>query len=163
MPWTGPACAASCSRRRPRRAISCCCSGMSPKRSPIPIWPMSGPSTGPICASRRRDKPPRWPCSACSTGPRRELVVQTSRTKRSADFIALLETLDRRYGPEPGRCAKPVVLVLDNGPIHTSKATHSRTRRAGPLAHGRMAAEIRSRTQRHRERVSREPLNEGFC
>jgi transposase len=53
----------------------------------------------------------------------RELVVQTSRTKRSADVIALLETLDRRYGPEPGRCAKPVWLVLDHGPIHTSKAT----------------------------------------
>jgi hypothetical protein len=46
----------------------------------------------------------------------RELVVQTSRTKRSTDFIALLETLDRRYGPEPGRCVKPVRLVLDNGP-----------------------------------------------
>ncbi len=53
----------------------------------------------------------------------RELVVQTSRTKRSTDFIGLLETLDRRYGPEPGRCDKPVRLVLDNGPIHTSKAT----------------------------------------
>ncbi|WP_170316154.1 transposase, partial [Microvirga calopogonii] len=52
-----------------------------------------------------------------------ELVVQTSRTKRSTDFIALLETLDRRYGPEPGRCVKPVRLVLDHGPIHTSKAT----------------------------------------
>jgi hypothetical protein len=53
----------------------------------------------------------------------REFVVQTSRTKRSTDFIALLEILDRRYGPEPGRCVKPVRLVLDNGPIHTSKAT----------------------------------------
>ena len=53
----------------------------------------------------------------------REVVVQTSRTKRSTDFIALLEALDRRYGPEPGRCAKPVRLVLDNGPIHTSKVT----------------------------------------
>jgi hypothetical protein len=28
----------------------------------------------------------------------RELVVRTSRTKRSADFIALLEEVDRRYG-----------------------------------------------------------------
>jgi len=53
----------------------------------------------------------------------RELMVRTSRSKRSTDFIALLETLDRRYGPEPGRCVKPVRLVLDNGPIHTSKAT----------------------------------------
>jgi hypothetical protein len=28
-------------------------------------------------------------------------------------------------GPKPGQCQKPVVLVLDNGPIHTSKATRA--------------------------------------
>lgn len=55
----------------------------------------------------------------------RTLVVHTSRTKRSTDFIALLEDLDRRYGPQPGRDPKPVVLVLDHGPIHTSKATRA--------------------------------------
>ena len=54
---------------------------------------------------------------------RRKLVVTTSRTKRSADFIAHLELLDRLYGPKPGAPFKPVVLVLDNGPIHVSKAT----------------------------------------
>jgi transposase len=53
----------------------------------------------------------------------RELIVTTSRTKRSTDFIALLETLDRLYGPKPGASAKPAVIVLDNGPIHVSKAT----------------------------------------
>ncbi len=36
------------------------------------------------------------------------LVVHTSRTKRSNDFIALLEDLDRRYGPQPGSDCKPV-------------------------------------------------------
>jgi transposase len=55
----------------------------------------------------------------------RTLVVHTSRTKRSTDFIALLEDLDRRYGPQPGSDRKPVVLVLDHGPIHTSKATRA--------------------------------------
>jgi transposase len=55
----------------------------------------------------------------------RHLIVQTSRTKRSADFITLLEEVDRRYGPQPGAVSKPVVLVLDNGPIHTSKATRA--------------------------------------
>ncbi len=56
----------------------------------------------------------------------RELIVHTSRTKRSADFIAHLEQLDRLYGPRPGApCAKPVVLVLDNGPIHVSKASRA--------------------------------------
>jgi transposase len=53
----------------------------------------------------------------------RELIVHTSPTKRSADFIALLEKLDVRFGPRPGRDMKPAVLVLDNGPIHTSKAS----------------------------------------
>lgn len=52
---------------------------------------------------------------------RRDLVVHTSRTKRSADFIALLEIIDQKYAPRPGCDAKPVVLVLDNGPVHTSK------------------------------------------
>jgi hypothetical protein len=56
---------------------------------------------------------------------RRDLVVRTSRTKRSSDVIALLAELDRRWGPRPGEVARPVVLVLDNGPIHTSKATRA--------------------------------------
>lgn len=51
----------------------------------------------------------------------RELIVHTAKTKRSSDFVAHLEQLDRIYGPKPGQAAKPVVLVEDNGPIHTSK------------------------------------------
>lgn len=53
----------------------------------------------------------------------RRLIVTTSRTKRSSDFIDLLAELDRHYGPKPGQEDRPAVLVLDNGPIHTSKAT----------------------------------------
>jgi transposase len=53
---------------------------------------------------------------------RRELIVLTSGAKRSGDFVALLGRLDRDYAPRPGRAGRPVVLVLDNGPIHTSKA-----------------------------------------
>lgn len=53
----------------------------------------------------------------------RRLVVHTSRSKRSADFIAHLEQLDLIYGPKPGRRRRPVVLVLDNGPIHLSRAS----------------------------------------
>ena len=56
---------------------------------------------------------------------RRKLIVHTSRTKRSTDFIALLEQLDPLYGPKPGAPLKPVVIVLDNGPIHISKATRA--------------------------------------
>lgn len=56
---------------------------------------------------------------------RRDLVVHTSRSKRSSDFIALLEKIDHLYGPKPGVAIKPVRLVLDNGPIHTSKATRA--------------------------------------
>jgi len=51
----------------------------------------------------------------------RELVVHTSATKRSSDFVAHLEQLDLLYGPRPGQPFTPVVLVEDNGPIHTSK------------------------------------------
>ena len=50
-----------------------------------------------------------------------QLIVHTSPTKRSSDFVAHLEQLDRLYGPKPGQPIKPVVLVEDNGPIHTSK------------------------------------------
>jgi transposase len=56
---------------------------------------------------------------------RRRLIVTTSRTKRSSDFIAHLQALDRLYGPRPGAPTKPVVLVLDNGPIHVSKASRT--------------------------------------
>ena len=51
----------------------------------------------------------------------RQLIVHTSRSKRSSDFVAHLEQLDQLYGPKPGQPIKPVVLVEDNGPIHTSK------------------------------------------
>ena len=51
------------------------------------------------------------------------LTVVTSATKRSGDFISLLARLDQDYGPGPGRDSRPVVLVLDNGPIHTSRAS----------------------------------------
>jgi len=53
----------------------------------------------------------------------RELLVHTSPTKVSADFIGLLELLDWRHGPKPGCPRRPVVLVLDNGPVHTSRVS----------------------------------------
>jgi hypothetical protein len=56
---------------------------------------------------------------------RRELIVRTSRTKRSSAFRALLEEVDRRYGPELGPMLKPIVLVRDNGPLHTRKASRA--------------------------------------
>lgn len=55
----------------------------------------------------------------------RQLIVHTSKTKRSSDFVAHLEQLDRLYGPKPGQTPKPVVLVEDNGPIHTSKLSRA--------------------------------------
>lgn len=50
-----------------------------------------------------------------------QLHVVTSSTKRSSDFVTLLELLDREYGPGTAHASLPVVLVLDNGPIHVSK------------------------------------------
>jgi hypothetical protein len=69
-----------------------------------------------------------------------ELIVRTSATKRSADFIALLGDLDRRYGPAAAapaaaapaaaapaqeQATKPVVPVLDHGSIHTGEASRA--------------------------------------
>lgn len=52
----------------------------------------------------------------------RTVLVHTSPTKRSSDFTLLLGLADQTCGPALGQTRKPVVLVLDNGPIHTSKA-----------------------------------------
>jgi transposase len=54
-----------------------------------------------------------------------ELIVSTSPTKTSADVIALLRRPDWRYAPKPGGTRLPVVLVLDNGPVHTSEASRA--------------------------------------
>ena len=51
----------------------------------------------------------------------RRLLVHTSATKRSTDFIALLDQLGAAYGI--AERTRPLVAVLDNGPIHTSKLT----------------------------------------
>src|SRR4051812_25420477 len=128
MPWTGRACAESCSRHRPRRATACSCSATSPKRSPIPIWRMSGPRKGPTCAFRRRAKAPKWRCSACSTGRVATSLCTPAgpnEARTSSLSIALLEEIDRRYGPKLSVAIQPLVLVLDNGPIHTSKASRA--------------------------------------
>src|SRR3954470_19229528 len=52
---------------------------------------------------------------------RRQLLVYASATKRSTDFIALLDQLGAAYGT--AERTRPLVAVLDNGPIHTSKLT----------------------------------------
>jgi transposase len=52
---------------------------------------------------------------------RRRLLVHTSATKRSTDFVALLDQLGDAYGTTER--ARPLVAVLDNGPIHRSKLT----------------------------------------
>ncbi len=55
-------------------------------------------------------------------GPlRRRLLVHTSATKRSTNFVALLDELGAAYGT--AERARPLVAVLDNGPIHCSKLT----------------------------------------
>ena len=53
------------------------------------------------------------------------LIVSTSPTKTSADVVRMLRRLDGRYGPKLGCDRQPVVLVWDNGPVHTSRATRA--------------------------------------
>jgi transposase len=50
-----------------------------------------------------------------------KLLVHTSATKRSTDFVALLDRIGEAYGAKER--LKPLVVVMDNGPIHTSKLT----------------------------------------
>jgi DDE superfamily endonuclease len=45
----------------------------------------------------------------------RELIVHTSPTKRSSDFVAHLEQIDALYKPMPGRASKPVVWSRTTG------------------------------------------------
>ena len=51
----------------------------------------------------------------------RRLLVHTSTTKRSTDFVALLDQLGAAYGTTER--ARPLVAVPNNGPIHRSKLT----------------------------------------
>src|SRR5215212_659414 len=52
---------------------------------------------------------------------RRRLLVHTSATKCSTDFIDLLDQLGATYGT--AERTRPLIAVLDNGPIHRSKLT----------------------------------------
>jgi transposase len=76
-----------------------------------------------------RVEAPGWPQKVamigCVDAVSRDLLVHLARTKRSTDFIDMLRLVDRRFGPRPGREAIPVVIVIDNGPIHTSKASRA--------------------------------------
>jgi transposase len=51
----------------------------------------------------------------------RRLLVHFSSSKRSADFVDLLDRIGATYGT--AERTRPLVAVLDNGPIHTSKLT----------------------------------------
>jgi transposase len=51
----------------------------------------------------------------------RRLLVHISPTKRSTDFVDLLDQLGAAYGT--AERTRPLVAVLDNGPIHRSKLT----------------------------------------
>jgi hypothetical protein len=59
----------------------------------------------------------------CLSGARNartcELFAHVSTTKRTSDFLCLLDLIEARYGPKSGD-AREVVIVLDNGPSHRS-------------------------------------------
>lgn len=51
------------------------------------------------------------------------LLVHVSQTKRTSDFLSLLSLIDKEYAPLAGQDRPPVVMVVDNGPSHTSHAS----------------------------------------
>ena len=58
----------------------------------------------------------------------RRLGIGRATIFRALDLFTelnVLERLDPLYGPRPGHSARPVVMVLDNGPIHTSKLSRA--------------------------------------
>jgi hypothetical protein len=75
-----------------------------------------------------------------SAASQRKLIDATSRTKRSADCAPGCPQSPLRS--QTRRAHQPVVIVLDNGPVHVSKAT------AAALA----AAAFRSRSHRNSPR-----------
>src|SRR4051812_25420476 len=89
---------------------------------------------------------------------RRDLIVHTSRTKRSSDFIALhrspggdrpaLWSQAQRRDPAPR--ARP-----GQRPDPHQQGKPRRARRARPLAQGRVAAELCSGAERHRGSLAR--------
>jgi transposase len=85
----------------------------------------------------------------------RQIIVHASPTKRSSDFIAHLEQLDRLHGPQPGRQAKAGRAGRGQWPDPHRQTLARRPGRPRTLAHRRMAAEIRARTQRHRADLAR--------
>jgi hypothetical protein len=78
-----------------------------------------------ICASKRQGRRRNQAVIGTLDFAAHKLTVSTSATKRSSDFIDFLGRLDAIYGPCSGRDDKPVIFVLDNGPIHTSKASRA--------------------------------------
>jgi hypothetical protein len=83
--------------------------------------PTPGPNEVPIFVSPPQGQARKVAMMGALDATTCELIVHTATMKRSTDFIALLEKLDGRFGSRPRRTVKPVVLVLDNWPIHTSK------------------------------------------
>jgi hypothetical protein len=84
----------------------------------------------------------------------RQLIVHTSPTKRSSDFVAHLEQLDRLYGPKPGQPAKPVVLGRGQWSDPYQQALPGGAGRPGALAYRRVAAQVCARIERHRGRLA---------
>ena len=76
----------------------------------------------------------------------RQLIIYTSLTKRTSDFIAHLKQLDRLFGPQPARQAKPVAGRGQWSDPHQQTLAR-RPGRPRTLSHRRVAAEIRPRTQ----------------
>jgi hypothetical protein len=158
MPWTGRACAGSCSKRKLRPVTSCCSSATSPKPSPILTWRTSGPSEGPICAFRRRAKRRKWRCSGCSTGrsasslftpagPNEARTSSLSWRRPGGGRSALWA---QARGCDPAPRARP-----RQRPAPHQQGKPRRARRARPLAHRRVAAELCSGAERHRGSLAR--------
>src|ERR1044072_6909092 len=90
---------------------------------------MSGRRGEPTYAFQPRAKAPKWRCSACSTGlGASSLFTPAGPSAARTSLLSwrrLIGAMVPSSGPKLGVAIQPIVLLLDNGPSHTSKATRA--------------------------------------
>ena len=128
MPPIAAACVFNCSSSGRWRPASCCCSPMEPEALTHSCLARAWAKRGADLRVEAPGQPARIAMTGALDFVSRQLIVETSKTKRSADAIALLERRGRIYGAKigdvrPGVERKRVAIVPGTGPVHTSKAT----------------------------------------
>jgi hypothetical protein len=99
---------------------------------------------------------PPAPGTASSLRPR--ISAESSSSRPRAASVAPISShtcIDRLFGRKPSAPGKPQVLVLDNGPIHVTKASRAALPERAYLLTRRAIDQIRAQIERRRDRAER--------